>query len=29
LAFRNRVFDSLCYLVLGVVILIVDIRLPH
>jgi GNAT superfamily N-acetyltransferase len=29
LAFRNRVFDALCYLVLGVVILVVDIRLPH
>ena len=29
LGFRNRGLDAVCYLLLGVVILIVDIRLPH
>jgi hypothetical protein len=29
LAIRNRGLDTACYLVLGVVILVADIRLPH
>jgi hypothetical protein len=29
LVVRGRKFDTLCYLVLGAAILIVDIRLPH